>query len=280
VEAIVSKKVLIGITALVGLLCVTACGDKKKDAPAGGGTTAAKPTAGPAEGGQEVKVDAATAGVIKGKVTFANAPEKLPGPIDMGAKAAECATADKPKVDEYYVVGENNAAANVIVYVKSGPARNVKTPVPSTEVAIDQVNCMYTPRVIAMRAGQPVRFKSSDPTSHNIHLQSRLNGDWNETMQAKSSFLAGENKSQKIAAAELPVSLKCDIHTWMRAYAGVFNHDYFRVTTKDGTYELNNLPPGDYEIEAWHERAKGKAQKVTVGPKETKSLDFSLKFEE
>jgi plastocyanin len=277
-EAIVSKKVLIGITAIAGLLFTAACGEKKEEksgAPAGGGAAAQKPVA----EAQDVKLDPATAGTIKGKCTFGNQPDPMPKAVDMGAKAGECGTDKSPKMDEYYVVGENNAAANVLVFVKSGPARGVKTPAPTTEVVFDQTNCMYHPRLVGMRAGQPVKFKSSDPTSHNIHLMSKLNGDWNQTMAANSSFMAGDDKSQKVSAAEFPpITLKCDIHPWMKSFAGVFNHDYFRVTAKDGMYELNNLPPGEYEIEVWHERAKAKSQKVTVGAKETKEANFELKF--
>jgi hypothetical protein len=202
----------------------------------------------------------------------------MPKAIDMGDKTAECGTKAAPKIDEFYVVGENNAAANVLVYVKSGPARNVKTPVPSTEVVLDQVNCMYTPRVIGMRAGQSLRVKSSDDTSHNVHLLSKLNPEWNQTMNPKSSFLAGEGGTQKIANAEI-IKVKCDIHSWMGATIGAFNHDAFQVTKKDGMFELKNLPPGDYEIEVFHERAKAKPQKVTVGAKETKELNFAMKFE-
>jgi hypothetical protein len=281
VEEAVSKKVLIGITAVASFLFVAACGEKKEEKSGAQGAGASAAKSAPAADTPEVKLDKATAGTIKGMVKFTNAPEKLPGPIDMGAKAAECNTASAPKTDEYYVVGENNAAANVLVHVKSGPAKGVKTPPPTTEVAFDQTNCIYHPRVVAFRAGQPLRFKSSDPTSHNIHLVSRLNGDWNSTMSANSSFLAGEGTSQAVANAEMPITLKCDIHPWMKAYAGAFSHDYFRVTGKDGMYELKDLPPGDYEIEAWHERAekgKGKVQKVTLKEKETKDLNFDLKF--
>jgi plastocyanin len=276
VENTVSKKVLIGITALIALSFVAGCGDKKKDAPAGGGGGAAPAKTTAEAGPPATKGDA----VIKGKVTFSNAPETPPKPIDMGAKADECGTKAAPKMDEWYVVGENNAAANVLVFVKSGPATRVKTDVPTTEIVFDQANCMYTPRVMGMRAGQPVRFKSQDNAAHNIHLISALNGDWNETMAAKGSFLAGESKSKKIEAPEFPpVKLKCDVHPWMSAFAGVFTHDYFKVTGKDGMYELKDLPPGDYEIVAWHERAKGKPQKLTIAAKETKTLDFALSFE-
>jgi plastocyanin len=276
VEKTVSKKVLIGITALIGLAFVAGCGDKKEEKSGGGGEAG---KSAPVADAAPVTVDKATAGTIKGKVTFGNKPEKMPGEIQMGSKAKDCGTEGKPKINEFYVVGENDAAANVIVFVKSGPATNVKTSVPTKEIVFDQTNCMYSPRVQAMRAGQAVRFKSSDDTEHNIHLVSKFNSGWNKTMGAKGSFVAGEGDSQKIGLPELPVNLGCDIHTWMNAFLGVFKHDYFMVTTKDGMYELKDLPPGDYEIDVWHEGAKGKAQRVTLGKSETKTADFVIKFQ-
>ena len=226
-----------------------------------------------------MKLDPATAGTIKGKVTFANQPAALPKQIDMGDKTMECGTKDHPIVDEWYVAGENNAAANVLVFVKDGPAKNVKTPAPTTEVVLDQVHCMYTPRVLAFRVGQPLRVKSSDATSHNVHILPKTNKDWNQTMNPNSSFLVGEGGTTSIQFPEI-IKVKCDIHSWMGGTLAAFSHDAFAVTKKDGMFELKNLPPGEYEIEVRHERAKAKTQKVTLGAKETKTLDFALKFEE
>lgn len=272
-----SKKIVIALTATTCLF-LGACGDKKPAAPAAGGGAAANKPVATVPDGPEVKLDAATAGSIKGKVTFANQPEPMPKAINYGDKLKECGAEGKGHMEDFYVAGENNAAANVLVFVKSGPAKNVKTPVPSTEIVLDQVNCIYTPHVIAMRAGQPLRVKSSDPTSHNVHLQGNLNGDWNKTMSANTSFLAGEGGSQPIAHAEI-IKVKCDIHSWMSATIGAFTHDAFAVTGKDGMFELKNLPPGDYEIEIKHDRAKAKSQKVTLAAKESKELKFEAKFE-
>jgi hypothetical protein len=163
--------------------------------------------------------------------------------------------------------------------VKEGPAKRVKSPVPTTEAVLDQVNCMYTPRVVGMRAGQPLRVKSSDNTTHNVHVLPTKNPEWNQTMNPMSSFVVGEGGTQKITIPEV-IKVKCDIHPWMGGFIAAFGHDAYFVTAKNGEYELKNLPPGDYEIEVQHERAKAKPQKVTLGPKETKELNFVLKFEE
>lgn len=71
------------------------------------------------------------------------------------------------------------------------------------------------------------------------------------------------------------VPVKCNVHPWMICYIGVVAHPYFAVTGDDGTFKLNNVPPGEYTIETWHERYGTQEQTVTVGPSESKEIEFS-----
>jgi hypothetical protein len=73
------------------------------------------------------------------------------------------------------------------------------------------------------------------------------------------------------------VAIKCDVHPWMNGYAGVLPHPFFAVSGADGSYTIKGLPPGDYTVEAWHEKLGTQTSKVTVGAKESKSVDFKFK---
>ena len=77
------------------------------------------------------------------------------------------------------------------------------------------------------------------------------------------------------------VPVKCNQHPWMRAYIGVTKNPFYAVTGSDGTFTIKGLPPGDYTVEAWSAVGGGNGQtqdqKVTVGPKETKTVDFAFK---
>jgi hypothetical protein len=50
------------------------------------------------------------------------------------------------------------------------------------------------------------------------------------------------------------VTLKCNGgHVWMNAEVFVIDHPYYAVTDASGRFELTDVPPGIYVIEAWHE---------------------------
>jgi hypothetical protein len=72
------------------------------------------------------------------------------------------------------------------------------------------------------------------------------------------------------------VPFKCDVHPWMSAYAGVLDHPFFSVSNDKGEFEIKNLPPGTYTIEAWHEKFGTLTQTVTVKPGETKQIEFTF----
>ena len=84
---------------------------------------------------------------------------------------------------------------------------------------------------------------------------------WPSAPRSRIAFLAG----------------RWSLHPWMKSYVAVFKHPFFAVTGKDGSFQLPNLPPGDYTIEAWHEKLGTMTQKITVTDGQTKSLDFTFK---
>jgi len=59
------------------------------------------------------------------------------------------------------------------------------------------------------------------------------------------------------------VRFKCDVHPWMFAYVGVFEHPFYAVTAKDGTFKIAGLPKGKYVVEAYHVKTHGANPGVT-----------------
>jgi hypothetical protein len=68
--------------------------------------------------------------------------------------------------------------------------------------------------------------------------------------------------------------IKCDVHPWMDAEIGVFDHPYFAVTDSDGTFTISNIPPGQYTLISRHERYGELTQSVTIADKRTTTATF------
>jgi plastocyanin len=218
------------------------------------------------------KVDAATAGVLKGTIRFAGAKPARKA-IDMSGDPA-CVSAHQGKAyDESVVVNPNGTLANVFIYIKSGlEGKTFETP--PAPVRMDQKGCGFQPRVIGIQTGQTLEVANDDPVTHNIHPLAQINREWNHSQGAGDAPI-----ERRFARAEVMIPVKCNIHRWMRAYIGVVDHPYFAVTGKDGSFEIPNVPPGDYVIEAWQEKLGTQEQKVTVNPQGRVEANFVFKGE-
>ena len=244
----------------LGLMFLTAaCGGGTEQAPA---SNTEAPAAAP--------VDAATAGSITGKAMFeGTAPRNEP--IKMAADPV-CVQQNKgAQMQETYMVGSGGELQNVFVYVKDGLGSRT-FPVPTEPVTLDQQGCRYHPHVFGIMVGQPLSIVNGDPTLHNIHATPKLNTEFNTGQP-----IQGMKTSHTFTTKEVMMPFKCDVHGWMNAYVGILDHPYYAVSGPGGTFEIKNLPPGTYTIEAWHEKGGSQTQMVTVGPKEAKDIAFTFK---
>jgi len=224
------------------------------------------------ESGPVFNVDPTTAGTIMGQVNFKG---KVPKPkkIKMTADAFCHASHSKSSVtSEALVVNANKTLRHAFVYIKSGlEGKNFQ--VPSDPAVLNQVGCWYNPHVLGVQSGQVIQIQNSDEVLHNIHAFPKINKGFNFGQPIK-----GMKTNKKFTKQEVMVYVKCDVHPWMTTFIGVVDHPYFVVTDDQGKFELSLVPPGEYEVEVWTEKFGTSIQKVTVGPKESKTVNFSFKL--
>jgi len=210
------------------------------------------------ENQQEVPPPIAITGgfTLSGQVTFEG---KVPPPtvIKMGGNP-ECSIHNKGRTYARDMLVQDGHVQNVFIYIKEG-LEETNFPTPTDPVVIDQVGCRYQPRVVGAQVNQPILLRNSDPTLHNIHAKPKINKGWNVGLPVQGSKL-----TKKFGKPEIMVSLKCDLHSWMQGWIGVLPHPYFSLTGSSGRFEMENVPPGTYLIEAWHERFGTLTQTVEV----------------
>jgi hypothetical protein len=218
------------------------------------------------------KVDPSTSGAVFGKVLFtgkAAAPKK----VDMD-EDPQCKKLHSSEVlDRPVAVNKNGTLANVFVYIKGG-LEGKKFEPPPTPAKMDQKGCWFEPRVLGIQTGQQFEVTNSDPVTHNIHPRAHENREWNQSQAQGAAPL-----ERKFMQPEIMIRVKCNIHGWMHAYIGVVDHPYFAVTGRDGTFELKNIPPGEYVLEAWQEELGVAVQRVTVPAAGKTEVAFTFKGE-
>lgn len=203
-------------------------------------------------------------GQVAGNVVFDAAAGKAPkrGTIDISSKEECTKLHDGAKTvpDESVVIDEDGGIRNIFVYVSEGLEQYTFEPA-TDAVVLDQKGCVYVPHVFGLRVGQTLTVKNSDPLTHNVHYFAAKHPEMNISQGAgRSDDVKSFNKEDEVFAA-----VKCDVHSWMKAYMGVVDHPGFAVSGEKGGFSLPiKLPAGKYKLTARHETGRNKSVEVTV----------------
>src|SRR3989442_13030813 len=92
-----------------------------------------------------------------------------------------------------------------------------------------------------------LKIKTTDPRRPQVHATPKGNTEFNSAQSSKDQVT--ERSFDKV---EVPVRFMCNVHNWMFAYIGVFDHPFFAVTDKEGNFKISGLPNGKYTFEAYH----------------------------
>ena len=213
-------------------------------------------------------VSTAQAAGIGGKVTVEGVTV-VAKTINMASEPGCAKMYSTPLKYEDVVIGQGEALENVVVYISAGAPD--ETSAPSQPVQVIQKGCRFAPHIVAMQAGQTFEMVNQDSTAHNVHPLAVNNREWNKAEPPGAAPL-----SDSFARPGF-ISVKCNIHPWMHAYFAVLKTSHYAVTGDNGSFSLNNLPPGKYTITAWHETLGTQTQEITITGNETVPLNFVFK---
>jgi plastocyanin len=203
-------------------------------------------------------------GGVAGKVTFLG---QVPAPKSITTPDSFCSR--QKIVDEEVSASPAGALKNVLVRVTNVAG---SYPPPPTPAVVDQVGCLYRPRVQAVIAGQPVHIKNSDQTLHNVHTYRGASTLFNQAQIPGMSPIV-----KTFADGGQIIRFRCDVHPWMNGYVAVNAHPFTAVSDTDGRYAIERLPAGKYTIEAWHERLGTRTAELTVADGLVSDLNFEFK---
>jgi len=146
---------------------------------------------------------------------------------------------------ERLLVAPNGGVANTVVFLRN-ITRGKAMDLPAARRHLNQKSCRYEPHILLVPVQETLSVKSSDPLLHTVHMSG--SADYN------LPFTAEGQEITRPMIREGAVSLRCNAgHVWMNGEMIVAKHPYYAVTDQYGSFELTQVPPGDYEIVAWHE---------------------------
>jgi hypothetical protein len=184
-------------------------------------------------------------GTISGTVKWAGPlPHNLDFPV---TKDPQICDPDSKKITdlERLIVGPQGGVANTIVYLKNISAGKALD-LPEQRRHLDQKHCHYIPHILLVPQNGTLEMKSSDATLHTIHMDGAASFNL--------PFPFTDRPTSRSMSTPGLVHLRCNGgHVWMNAEMMVVTHPYYAVTDESGRYEFTDVPPGTYQIVAWHE---------------------------
>lgn len=167
---------------------------------------------------------------------------------------------------EKYLISPDKKVKNVVVFIASMKGGKA---VPKVDAAVSNTKCAFVPHVSVGFAGNNFTTKNDDPMFHNIHTYIEGKTVYNIGLPNQGASVSKPLRKTGV------MEITCDAHPWMHGYIYIFDHPYAAVSNDKGEFDIKDIPPGVYNIEAWHEALgtvkignikveAGKANKIKV----------------
>jgi plastocyanin len=158
---------------------------------------------------------------------------------------------------------------DAIVYVDKIAGKTFAAP--KEHPRMDQKNLMFVPHVLPVLSGTTVDFVNSDDVLHNVFSPDKCCDKFN-----LGSWPKGQTKPFTFKEPGCVATLLCNVHPEMEGFVVVVETPYYAVSTKDGSYEIKDVPSGKYTVKIWHEKLKGQDVAVEVPEKGDVTVDFEI----
>ncbi len=227
------------------------------------------------------EADVADGGSIVGKVTFEGAlPDDAVEQILITKNPDVCGTGEREVVWVDVKDGALRGAFVFIDKIKQGK----KWPEPEGGVyRIIQKGCRFIPWAQVVRPG-PITITNSDPgVLHNINMREMIGVEKGRVVK-RTMFNFGQPDPGDIEQNIKPrrssfIGINCEAHNFMFGFMMALKHPYAVVVGEDGSYSLDDVPPGTYTVKVWHPRFGITKTKLTVTAGAAAQADFSFAVE-
>lgn len=237
----------------------------------------------------------ADGGTLMGKVTLKGAP---PAPktfvLSKFPNSAFCEKTDSDgkgnRVVQEVKVGKDNGLKDVVVYIE-GIEKGKPFKFDGTDIKAD--GCRFLVQggpstfagVVVKKKEIRIENMDADPSDPKAATGVLHNPHSYEVAGASSSTIFNLPLPEKGQTVKKPVVLRkkesifkveCDQHNYMQVFFQPVENPYYAIVGEDGTFSIDGVPPGEYEVHAWHPTLGKQEAKVTVPAKGQAKADFAF----
>jgi plastocyanin len=193
-----------------------------------------------------------------GEPAAGTAPLAVPAPSTVASAAPAAPPTPIVGVSGTVSGGGAEGPGGAVVWLKRTGGETPR-PAPAHGKVITQRNKAFVPRVLVVPVGSKVAFRNEDAIFHNIFSLSKPN-EFDTGLYKQGATYTETFKHPGV------VQLLCNIHASMLGFVYVVDSPYYAQADGTGSFSIKGVPPGEYEIEVWHENAsQPTVQHLAVG---------------
>lgn len=149
---------------------------------------------------------------------------------------------------------------------------------------VEQKGCSFRPWAQVIKRG-PIIIRHSDGEGvlHNINAREMIGVEQGRQVK-RTIFNFGQPEPGDIEKILKPrrspyIALNCEAHSFMFGFVFSPKHPYAVVVNDDGSYVIDNIPPGEYTLKAWHPTLGVQQSNLTIAANTATETNFVFSSE-
>jgi len=148
-------------------------------------------------------------------------------------------------------------------------------PLPTKMQSFNIDRCHSDQYVIGVRNGENILLENKDPIRHEIatyeiNSDSYVRQKSNKAIHQESSHI----RSAFVSREAKEFLIKCNLHPFLQTRGYMVDNPYYAISDEEGNFTLNEVPPGTYEVLAWHPFIPTLKGTVTILEGEVSKINF------
>ncbi len=140
--------------------------------------------------------------------------------------------------------------------------------------------CHANKYVIGIKNGENILIENTDPIKHEIATYEIYGAHRNQTSNKSVLPVNSQVRSAFIKPGAPEFILKCNLHPFLQTRGYIVDNPYFAISNAEGNFNIENIPPGTYDVTAWHPFVPTQSGTITIESGKSAQLNFTFKGED